>query len=339
MLTVSLAAPETLQLVEKEESPPQADQIRIRVKAAGIGGTDIRIFKGIVSAKLPLVLGQEFAGVVDKVGEKAKGFSVGDRAAIEPIVRDNTCEFCKKGQYTLCENLKVFGIHLDGGYSESICVPQYTVHKLPDRLSFEEGALVVPAAVALYAISRAGPIKGASVAVIGAGPIGLCAVQLAKLEGAAKVVAVDPLEARRSFATMSGASQAVDSNQSGVTAALNESTGGKGFDAVIEASGNQDSVDMVLSCARKSGTVVFAGAFGKPSQVNMAGIVRKDLTVRGSWLYPNKYDEALRLAKEGKIKLAGMASQRFKLSEAKNAFETAQRPETIKVLFTNQQDP
>jgi len=335
LLTVSLSAPETLQLVEREEALPQADQLRIRVKAAGIGGTDIRIFKGIVSAKLPLVLGQEFAGVIDKVGEKVKGFSVGDRIAVEPIVRDNTCEFCKNGLYTLCENLKVFGIHLDGGYCESICVPQYAVHKLPDRLSFEEGALLVPAAVALYALSRAGPMRGASVAVIGAGPIGLCAVQLAKLEGAAKVLAVDPLEARRNFATMSGASRAVSANQSDVTAALNESTGGKGFDVVVEASGNQDSVDMVISLARKSGTVVFAGAFGKPSQVNMAGIVRKDLTVRGSWLYPNKYSEVLRLAKEGKIKLAGMVTQRFKLSEATKAFEAAQRPETIKAVFTN----
>lgn len=334
MLTVSLTAPETLQLVEKEEALPLEDQLRVRVKAAGIGGTDVRIFKGIVGAKLPLVLGQEFAGVIDKVGGKAGGFSVGDRVAVEPIARDNTCEYCRKGLYTLCENLKVLGINLDGGHSESVCVPRYAVHKLPDRLSFEEGALLVPAAVALYAVSKAGPVRGASVAVVGAGPIGLCAVQIARLEGAAKVVAVDPLEARRDFATMSGASQAVGSDQSDIAAALSESTEGRGFHAVIEASGNPDSVDTVISCARKSGTVVFAGAFGKPAQVNIGGLVRKDLTARGSWLYPNKYADALRLANEGKIKLAGMVSQRFKLSEATKAFEAAQRPETIKVAFT-----
>lgn len=334
MLVVSLSAPETLKVVEREEAEPQPDQVRVRVKAAGIGGTDLRIFKGVISAKLPLVLGQEFAGVIDKVGSASKGVSVGDRVAIEPIVRDNTCDYCKTGTYTLCDNLKVIGINVDGGYSESVCVPAYTVHRLPDNLSFEEGALVVPGAVALYAVARAGGVKGAAVAVVGAGPIGLCAMQIAKLSGAAKVVAFEPLEVRRTLAATFGASDVAGPSQDEVAAAAKGSNGGKGFDVVIEATGNPEIVDTVVALARRGGRVVFAGAFGKASQVGMGAVVRKDLDLRGSWLYPGRYAETLELARGGGLKLGAMVSQRFSLPEAAKAFEAAQKPGIVKVVLT-----
>jgi L-iditol 2-dehydrogenase len=336
MLAVSLDAPETLRLVERDEPRPQPGEVRVRVRAAGIGGTDLRIYKGIVSAKLPLVLGQEFAGVVDRVGDSPGGFAVGDKVAVEPVVRDNTCEYCKDGLYTLCDALKVVGIHVDGGYSESVVVPRYALHRLPDRLSFEEGALLVPAAVASYALSRTGGFAGSTVAIVGAGPIGLCAVQLAVLGGASKVLVVEPLETRRALAVKTGGPRTTGAAPAELDAALKEMTGGKGFDAVVEATGNHELVDSVLASARKGGTVVFAGAFGKPAQVTMANIVRKDVTVRGAWLYPNAYGGVLRLAEEGRLDLKDMISQRFPLREAAAAFEAAQAPEALKVILTSE---
>jgi 2-desacetyl-2-hydroxyethyl bacteriochlorophyllide A dehydrogenase len=335
MLTVSLDAPEKLRLVEKDEASPGPDEVRVRVRAAGIGGTDLRIYKGILGAKLPLVLGQEFAGVVDRVGDSVKGFAVGDRVAVEPVVRDNTCEYCKDGRYTLCDELKVIGIQVDGGYSESVVVPSYTLYRLPDRLSFEEGALLVPAAVASYALSRTGGVAGSTLAVVGAGPIGFCLVQLAVLEGASKILVVEPVESRRALAVKMGNSRTMGASPAYLSDALKEMTGGKGFDVIIEATGNQESVDPVLASVRKSGTVVFAGAFGKPAQVTMTNIVRKDITVRGSWLYPNFYGGALRLAEEGKLRLKEMVSDRFRLVDAAAAFEDARSPDALKVILTN----
>jgi 2-desacetyl-2-hydroxyethyl bacteriochlorophyllide A dehydrogenase len=335
MLTVSLDAPERLRLVEKDEASPQPNEVRVRVRAAGIGGTDMRIYKGILGAKLPLVLGQEFAGVVDWVGDSVRGFAAGDRVAVEPVVRDNTCEYCKDGRYTLCDALKVIGIQVDGGYSESVIVPDYTLHRLPDRLSFEEGALLVPAAVASYALSRTGGVAGSTLAVVGTGPIGFCLVQLAVLEGASKILVVEPVESRRDTAVRMGGLRTTGASPADMDGALKEMTGGKGFDVVIEATGDQESVDHLLASARKSGTVVFTGAFGKPAQVTMANIVRKDITVRGSWLYPNFYGGVLRLAEEGKLLLKDMVSDRFRLSDAAAAFEAARSPEALKVVLTN----
>lgn len=333
MLALVLTAPEKLEIVNRVVAELKKDELLVKVRAAGIGGTDMRIYKGVITAKLPLVLGQEFAGTVERVGDGAKGFSVGDRVCVEPIVRDGTCDYCKSGMYTLCAALKVFGIQLDGGYSESVAVPKYTLHKLPDRMTFEEGALVVPAAVALYALSRAPSLKAQSVAIIGAGPIGLCAIQIAKSGGASRILVSEPIESRRNLASKLGATTVSSSDQQGLAAAVNETTGGAGFDLVVEATGSPESVDAALTSARRGGTVVFAGAFGKPAQVSMTSIVRKNLDVRGSWLYPNKYGDALRLIKDSRVNVKDLTSHRFKLEDGAKAFETAQRPEASKVIF------
>jgi len=330
---VVLTAPEKLEVADRQPSEPQKNEVAVRVRAAGIGGTDLRIYKGVISAKLPLVLGQEFSGTVEKVDGDVKGFSAGDRVCVEPVVRDNTCEYCKSGIYTLCSGLKVFGIQLDGGFSESISVPKYTLHKLPDRTTFEEGALVVPAAVALYAFSRAGSIKNPSVAIIGGGPIGLCALQIAKFSRATKVLVSEPLDSRRALASKLGATKVSKPDQQDFTAAVNELTSGNGFDLVVEATGIPESVDAALASARRGGTVVFAGAFGKPAQLNMANIVRKNLDVKGSWLYPNKYGEALKLISDSRIAVKDLITHRFKLEEASKAFEVALSPDASKVIF------
>jgi 2-desacetyl-2-hydroxyethyl bacteriochlorophyllide A dehydrogenase len=335
MLAVTLTARETLQIIDAKEKTPATNEVLIRVKAAGIGGTDLRIYKGIISAKLPLVLGQEFAGVIEKVGSGVSNFSVGDRVAIEPIIRDNTCEQCRRGLYALCGNLKVLGIHLDGGYSELATVPEYSLHKIPDNVTFEEGALVVPAAVAAYAVSRAEATYNSSFLVVGAGPIGLSALQIARLSGASSVLLAEPLESRRRLARRLGASVIDDSTPKGIALAVSEATNGKGVDIVIEATGNPEVVDVALSSAKAACKVIFAGAFGSPAQVNMTNIVRKDLTVKGAWLYPNKYNETLRLVSESKINLRDYISHRFKLNEATKAFEAAQEPSTTKVVLQN----
>lgn len=334
MKAVVLSSPGTLNVEERSPRQPGPGEVSLRVKAAGIGGTDLRIFGGLISTKLPLVLGQEFSGIVEET-DRSSRFKRGDQVAVEPVVRDGTCDFCRKGLYTLCGSLKVLGIHLDGGYAESVVVPEYTIHRLPNETSFEEGALVVPAAVAKYAVSRAGSLSGLTVAIIGAGPIGLCALQLARLEGASSMLVSEPLEARASLARDFGASQVTTPSPDKFSTAVSEATHGEGFDVVIEATGNPEAVDMALQAARRRGTVVFAGAFGKPAQVGVSNIVRKDLVVKGSWLYPNEYSKTLDLVKKGKVNLKGLVTRRFRFAEAGDAFAAARDPSTIKAVFVN----
>jgi 2-desacetyl-2-hydroxyethyl bacteriochlorophyllide A dehydrogenase len=328
-----LASVEKIDVVEREMPTPSQDEVLVRVRAAGIGGTDLRIYKGAIAAKFPLVLGQEFGGTVEKVGPRVAGFSEGQRVAVEPVVRDGTCAYCKAGNYCLCDNLKVFGIQLDGGYSEFVSVPAYTLHTLPEGASFAEAALFVPAAVAYYAVSRAGPPPNARFAVIGAGPIGLSAVQMARLNGASEILVADPLEARSKMAKSLGASEAVEHEPAKFVESVNKRTNNQGLDVVIEATGNPDSVDMALAAAKRGGTVVFAGAFGKPATINMPNIVRKDLTVKGAWLYPNMYSKVVELVKQSKLKLNEYVSHRFPLSDAAKAFSVAQEPSATKVVL------
>ena len=335
MKSVVLNAPEKLELTERQTPSPGPKEVLVRVKAAGIGGTDLRIYRGLLPAKLPLVLGQEFVGEIEQVGSGVAGLSKGNAIAVEPVVRDGTCAYCRTGNYCLCDNLKVFGIHLDGGYSELVSVPEYALHRIPAKVSFEEAVMAVPVAVAYYAVSRSQPKPGSTFVIIGAGPIGLSALQIAKLNGASKVLVAEPLEARAKLARTLGASAMVDSDPPKFLASIKLETSDQLADVVIEATGNSESVNMALASAKRDGTVVFAGAFGKPASIDMTNIVRKNLTVRGSWLYPNMFSKALGLIAESKIKVKEYISSRFSLTHAVKAFAAAQDSLTTKVVLVS----
>lgn len=330
--TAVLSAPGKLELADRRVPAPIKGQVTINVKAAGIGGTDLRIYKGILPASYPLVLGQEFSGEVHEVGEGVDGIRKGERVSIEPVIRCGRCSYCTAGRYTLCDQLKVVGVHADGGFSEQVTVPDYSVNRLPENISFEEGALVTPAAVALYALSRSEAKPGASFAIVGGGPIGLSVVQFAKLTGALQVILCEPLEKRRRLGERFGATQLVSPSDD-MAKKVAELTGGVGVDVVVEASGVPENLEECLKMVKRGGRVVLAGAFGKPGGITVMNIVRKDLEVTGAWLYPNHYSRALSLLSKSKINLKDYVTRQMPLGQVAEAFQAADDPETFKVIL------
>ncbi|NJD99683.1 alcohol dehydrogenase [Thermococcus sp. LS1] len=325
MRAAVLTSPKNIEFEERKTKPLEPDEVLVKVLYAGIAGTDLRIYNGTLSAKLPIVLGQEFVGEIREVGEKVDGFSKGEYVVVEPVLRCGRCEYCRSGKYTLCENLKVLGVNADGGFAQEIVVPDYALHKIPKNVDIREAALVTPAAVALYAINKAKVSFGDKVAVLGGGAIGLSALQFAMASGC-DVVLVEPLEKRREFAERVFDVEAI-SPEEAARAYPNA------MDVVIEASGNPLAVNTAIEIAKKGGRIAIAGAFGKPGNVTLASIVKKDLEMQGVWLYPNLFGKVIEALEERKIKLAPYITHEFKFDDIKTAFEIAQSQDAIKVMI------
>ncbi len=329
-----LQKPCDIELREVEAPKLVADfdvnSVLVKVRACAISGTDLRIYRGIVRTKYPIILGQEFSGVVEDYGEEVENISKGERVVIEPVVRCGKCSYCKIGLYTLCDNVRVLGVNADGGLAEYVKVPEYAIHRIHNNLSLEEASLTVPVAVALYAIKRAHVGIGDNVVVFGAGAIGLSALQLARLSGADKVAVIEPVASKRKLAEKLGAYETFSPKE--ITGESMRKDLGK-INVVIETSGSVDALHRSINIADKKGRIVVVGAYGKEALLPTDLVVRKDLTILGSWLYPHVFQEALSLIAKRLISVKEYVSSKYPLIRIKDAFEEALKPETIRVLI------
>src|SRR6185437_3731993 len=191
-----LTRPGVFEHVQLSEPECAADEVIVQVATCGICGTDRAIFRGEAPAAWPVVLGHEFSGVVVEVGAQVTGLAVGDRVAVDPNVIDGTCFFCRRGETNLCSGLSPLGIARNGGFAEFAAVPATNAYRLPATLSVEDGSLVEPLACCVRGIDQAGIRLGDLVAVLGAGPIGFLLIQLARIQGAGTILAVEPEPAR-----------------------------------------------------------------------------------------------------------------------------------------------
>lgn len=325
MRAAVLKAPKKIEFEERSRREPLSNEVILKVLYAGIAGTDLRIYKGVLKSNLPLVLGQEFVGEVKEVGSGVDEFSVGDIVAVEPVIRCGKCEYCLTGRYNLCDELKVLGVTTDGGFAEEVVLPEYTLYRIPSGVDVREALLINPASVALYAVKKAGVSFGDRVAVLGGGPIGLSALQFAARQGA-EVVLVEPLEKRRVLAERHFGIKAVAPEH------VSEFSGG--VDAVIEASGNPSALNSAIEIVKRGGRIAVAGAFGEECRLNFASVVRKDLVVNGVWLYPNIFKKVIDALVKGKIDLKSYITNEFRFGDIRKAFEAALNPESVKVLLS-----
>lgn len=324
MKAAVLKSPEKIEFEERNIREPSSNEVIVKVLHAGIAGTDLRIYKGILKSKLPLVLGQEFVGKVKEVGDTVKYFSEGDVVVIEPVLRCGRCEYCLSGRYNLCEKLEVLGVTTDGGFAEEIVLPEYALHRIPERVDVREAVLVNPAAVAFYAVKKAKASFGDRVAVLGGGVIGLSAIQFAAGQGA-EVVLIEPVENRRHFAEEHFNVEAIAPED------VDELSGK--MDAVIEASGNPEAIGSAIEIVKKGGRIAVAGAFGAETKLNFSLMVRKDIEVHGVWLYPNIFRKVIDALDKKRINLKQYITHEFKFEEAENAFKIAFSNEAIKILL------
>ncbi|HEY8721769.1 zinc-dependent alcohol dehydrogenase [Pengzhenrongella sp.] len=319
-----------------EEDRPVAGpgESLVRVTAVGLCGSDLHWFSdgGIGDAQLtrPLVLGHEFAGVIEG------GPASGRRVAVDPAIPCGECEQCLEGNRNLCPTVRFAGHGAnDGGLREFVTWPTAYLHRVPDALSNADAAMLEPLGVALHAHDLGKPRAGAVVAVIGCGPIGLCLIQLARAAGASRVIAVEPLAHRRAAAAALGAHAVLDASSAAIHAALADATGGRRVDVAFEVAGNDASVGLAVEAVRPGGRVVLAGIPDHDSTSFPASVARrKGLTIKLSRRMKEMYPRTIRLTESGIIDVTSVVSQTFPIEKAGEAFRAASDRLGLKIIVS-----
>lgn len=295
-----------------------------------------RIGRYVVSA--PIVLGHESAGIIEECGADVKDLAIGDRVALEPGVGCNTCETCRSGRYNLCDSMRFAATPpYDGTLSTFYSLPQECCFKLPANVSFREGALVEPLSIAVHCCGLAGNLQGKSVAIFGAGPIGLLCCAVAQAFGAATTILVDIVESRLEFAKTFGADETYKMEDIAPQLNADKLMSNKlpgGADVVIDATGAQQCINCGVEALKRGGTYVQAG-LGLPSiEFPIGMICDKEATLKGSFRYgPGDYKLAIQLLQSRRVRLDRLITHEFSFQDAQKAFENVVKRAGIKTII------
>jgi len=311
---------------------PRADESLVRVTAVGICGSDVHWFTrgGIGDARLdkPLILGHEFAGVIES------GNLRGTRVAVEPLIACGKCEPCLEGNPNLCLAHRFAGHGADdGALREWIAWRSDCLFPLPDALNDEDGAMLEPLGVALHAIDLAHLRPGMTIGVYGCGSIGLLLIQVARISGAARVFATDPLAHRRDAARAFGAE--VFPADGDEARAILAATDQRGVDVAFEIAGENTALATAIATAKFGGCVIWAGIpEDDRAMFSAATTRRKGLTIKVVRRMKNTYPRAIDLVTRGLVDVRSLVTHRFPLEQTREAFAVAARREGIKVVVS-----
>ncbi len=330
-----LYAPYDIRLEERPMPTVGPSDVLVEVKAIGVCGSDVHYYEhgriGTYVVRQPLVLGHETAGVIVAVGADVPQSRVGERVAIEPGIPDGTCEQCRAGRYNLCPNVRFFGTPpIDGSFANYVTVPTHFAYALPDTMSNEEGAMIEPLSVGLWACRKARLRGGESVLITGAGPIGLLAMKVAFALGVANVIITDVFPQRLAKAQQLGATQTINVAEQPLAQA------GIQADVLLECSGQQQALSEGIRSLRPAGTAVVVGMnSGEELRVPMSFIQNREITVTGTFRYANTYADAIALVASGRIDVRSLITGRYPLEAAEQALQaTKQDPTNIKSIVT-----
>lgn len=339
-LTAILYKKGDLKLEDKQIPEPGPGEVQLCMQQVGICGSDVHYWQhgaiGDFVVREPMIVGHEASGVVSKLGEGVTTLKVGDRVAIEPGVSCRLCHFCKTGRYNLCLDMKFCATPpINGNLS------RYYVHaadfcfKLPDHVSFEEGALLEPLSCGVHACNRGGVTLGSRVLICGAGPIGLVTLITAKANGASEVCVTDINESRLEMAKKLGATHTlkVTSRDPREVAQQIHDLMGSAPEITIECSGAAPSVQTGVYATQSGGCVVLVG-MGQPDvMMPILNAAVREVDIKGFFRYVNCYPTALAMIASGKVDVKPLITHRFSLEDSIKAFETTLRGEGIKVMI------
>lgn len=287
---------------------PGPGQVQVKVEYCGVCNSDIPRFFGKGPYSLPLVCGHEISGVVCEVGAGTEQFKPRDRVAVFPLLWCGKCMSCERGIYAQCLNYDYLGSRSNGGFAEYVVAPAQNLLLIPDMLSLEEGALIEPAAVALHAVRRAGCSIGESVAIFGAGPIGIMAAQWVRAMGAGLVIIVDPITKKLDLAVELGFNQVIDPRQHDPVLMVEELTDGLGANVCIDAAGVPQTLIQAMRATRYGGRIVIlgnpSGDVTLPADL-ISRAMRREFQILGTW---NSDYGFLRDDNDWRRSLAAMAS-------------------------------
>ncbi len=311
-----------LRIVDLPEPHIQEHEVLMKIKKVGICGTDLHIYNGGMNVTPPLVLGHEFVGDIVQVGNKVANINVGDRAVAEHVIGCGKCLYCHRGKRNLCKTPTVIGLHRQGALAEYIALPSDLVLKLPDELSYDEGVLVEPLSIAVYAVKKSGVSVGDHIAVVGQGPIGLFVDFVAKASGGT-VFGFDKHDNRLTYAKEHGyIHKGFNITGEGFLQEFQTDVV-DGADIVFEAVGSDTSAKLALELANPGGKVVILGVFEHNVMINMMDIVRKELQVYGSWTSIFAFEETMSLMESQKLNTNQLITHRYPFADAIKAFEEA----------------
>jgi len=338
---MSMSAPETMRasvlrgahdlIVEERSVPrPDADQVVVRVASVGVCGSDVHYYHegriGDFIVEQPMVLGHESSGTIVAVGADVPADRIGERVSIEPQRSCRTCEYCKRGEYNLCQRIEFYATPpIDGAFAEFVTIQQDFAYPVPDAVSDDAAALMEPLSVGIWSNQKAGIGPGSRLLIAGAGPIGIIVAQTARAFGAIEVVVSDPVAARREVALRYGATRVIDPVSESVD---------DGFDAFIDASGSAIAVKQGIIALKPAGVAVLVGMGADEIALPVSTIQNRELVITGVFRYANTWPTAIALVASGAVDLDALVTGHFGIDEVEQALTSTAEPTTLKSMVT-----
>jgi len=326
-----LYAPHDIRIEERAVPKPGPREVLIEIKAVGVCGSDVHYYEhgriGTYVVRQPLILGHESSGVIVDVGEGVSRERIGQRVAIEPGVPDGVCRQCRTGHYNLCPNVRFFGTPpIDGAFTNYVTILSDFAYALPDQMSDEEGALIEPLSVGLWACRKAKLRGGDHVLITGAGPVGILAMKVALALGVTEITMTDISPQRLEVARKLGATRTVNVAQQSLADA------GVEADVLIECSGNQRALKDGILALQPAATAVAVGMGpGEEASIPLSFIQNREIILTGTFRYANTYADAIALVASGHIDLKPIITGHYTLAEAEQALQaTKNDPANIK---------
>jgi (R,R)-butanediol dehydrogenase/meso-butanediol dehydrogenase/diacetyl reductase len=332
-----------------EPPPPPAGQVRVKVAWCGLCGTDLHEYLGgplyipadaphpLTGAQAPVILGHEMSGDVVEIGPGVTRVRVGDRVVLCPIIGCLQCTWCKSGLMGLCPSIAFLGVSWhSGGFAEYVNVHDYMCYHLPPEVSYEVGAMVEPFAAVYRALKQACIQPGETVAIVGAGPIGLMGLQSARIHGAGQIVALEPATKRQELARRCGATAVIDPVKQDALAAVRDLTDGAGADVVLESSGVNATGILAGRIARRKGRIVVMGVFEHPAPLDYTDLVYSEKVLMGSMGGYGLFDEAIQAMADGKFDGEPLITGKIKLDDILSGLDALikHKEDNVKILVS-----
>lgn len=324
-------APYVMEYMDWETPTPGPDDLLVRVKACAICGSDIKGYSGKTGRRQPpIIMGHEAAGVVEAMGENVRGFNIGDRVTFDSTIYCLKCDYCLHGHYNLCDNRQVLGVsegtyRRHGAMAEYVVVPYWIAVHLPENISFAEATLVETTSVGVHAANRTPLQLNDTVVIVGAGAIGLVALQAIRAKGAGKVIVTDLSPSRLEMARQLGADVTIPADAPDLLEQLRAATGPAGADAVMEAVGIQSTIDLALEITRKGGSLTLIGNVMPRVEMGLQSIVSREITLYGVCASNGEIADCVDLIASGRIRVDQFISEYARLEDGQAVFDRLYR--------------
>ena len=314
MKALLLSQYKQLDFVDMPAPRPAEDELLVRIHACGICGSDVHGYDGSTGRRLPpVVMGHEAAGVVESVGSAVKDFRAGDRVTFDSTVYCGKCFYCLRGQINLCDNREVIGVSTPayrrmGAFAEYVTVPARIAYPLPEKMPFSHAAMIEAVSVAVHAVALTPLAMEDTVVIVGAGMIGLLALQAARQAGAGRTFVLDVDDTRLELARSLGATQTFNSRNADVIAQIIEQTSGRGADVALECVGTTVPVKLALDSVRKGGAVTLVGNLAPTIELGLQSAVTRQIRLQGSCASSGEYPACISLIARGAIQVEPLLS-------------------------------